>query len=141
MDCGVMHGKRAPITLNVPVFRLPRAVKFLHPRLVGIRAPDGFGILEAMVAVTLFGTGVLGVVALGSGAVRMTQTAALRSAQSRAAAGILDGGWGTPRADLVLEVDTVDVSPGLVEFRAIVGAGSGADHAMTWITRRLDPNP
>lgn len=135
------NGIGGRITLNVLDFRPLRAVGFLHPRLLGIRAREGFGIIEAMAAVMLFGVGVLGAVALGSGAWRMTQAAALRTAQSRAAAGILDGGWGTPRADLVIGADTFVVAPGLVELRVTVGVGSGAENARTWTTRRLDPNP
>ncbi len=130
-----MHGGSPEMIPNRPDFRPFHAVTILHSGSGGSRVRAGFGTVEVIVAVAVFGAGILGVAALGSGAWRMAQVASLRSDQALAAASVLE--WGRlPAADLDVEADTVVVSPGLVEVRVTVRSRAGPGGPETWIARR-----
>ena len=123
------------MTPNMADFRPFQAVAFLHSGSGGSRAASGFGTVEVILAAAVFAVGVLGVVALGSGAWRMARVASLRSDQALAAASVLEGGR-PPATDLHVEADTVTVAPGLVELRITVDGGPGPGGPLTWVTRR-----
>ncbi|MBT8479053.1 MAG: hypothetical protein KJO06_09055 [Gemmatimonadetes bacterium] len=121
-------------------FRRFSLVNFLHPLLVGARARVGIGLPEVIVAVTVLGAGLLGVAALGSGAAKLAHIAAVRSAQTLAAAGTLEDAPVETRVPLEVTVDTVDVAPGLLEIRVTV-SGSRFAGGRVWVARRLSTGP
>lgn len=134
-DCGVLHGNCPETTPNDPYFRGLDVVTILHAVLTGNRARSGLGIPEVLVAVTVFGAGVLGVAAIGGAAGKMANVAAVRSAQALAAGQVLEGVPPRPHPMLGVAVDTVMAGPGLIELRARVG-GAGAVGGLSWVTRR-----
>mgnify|MGYP007044810550 CR=1 FL=1 len=81
----VMHGKSPEMARNTPKVSRIEVVKFLHPVLAEDRARTGFGLPEVIVAVTVFGAGVLGVAAVGGAAfrVRARSRRSTDSAESR----------------------------------------------------------
>lgn len=134
-----MHGNGPEMTRNTPYFRLCRLVEFLHSVLAGIRTDSGVGLLEVMIAITVLGTGVLGVVAIGTAAQRMAHVAAVRSAQAVSAGGELEVATGGASGPGVT-VDTVTVAPGLIELRVTV-AGTGPAGDEVWVARTAHPGP
>jgi len=136
---------------NAPYIRDLDVVAFLHFVLAGNRARIGSGLPEVIIAVTVFGVGVLGVAAMGGAARRLAEIAAVRSAQTVAAGAVLD----MSRADssrfesrtlrvgarsLTVAVDTTRVTPGLIEIRVRVD-GSGPAGPRRWVARRLSESP
>lgn len=135
-----MHGKSPEMTRNTPCVRRFNVVKFLHPVLAGDRARTGFGLLEAIVAVTVFGVGVLGVAAVVGAARNLAHIAAVRSAQTVAAGSVLENVPMEIRGYLEVAADTAAVAPGLIEIRVTV-SGSGSAGARQWVARRLSAGP
>jgi len=135
-DCGVLHGRKGPHTLDWPAFRPFRVVEFLHAVLPGKRLRAGFALLEVIVAIAVLGAGVVGVAAIGLGARRMTHVAAVRTAQTVAAQAFFEGRTPSPGfSDLVLAADTALIRDGLIEVRVTVdGRGIASDRV--WVTRK-----
>ncbi|MCK5447813.1 MAG: prepilin-type N-terminal cleavage/methylation domain-containing protein [Gemmatimonadetes bacterium] len=123
------------MTRKTPYLRRFNVVTFLHPVLAGVRARSGFGLPEVIVAVTVFGAGVLGVAALGGAAGKLAHIAAVRSAQTVAAGSTLEHTPADVRGQLEVTVDTVGIVPGLIEIRVTV-SGSGSAGARQWVARR-----
>ena len=135
-----MHGKSPEMTRKTPYVRRCNVVKFLHPVLAEDRSRTGFGLPEVIVAVTLFGAGVLGVAAVGGAARNLAHIAAVRSAQTVAAGSTLENVPVEVRGHLEATVDTAAVAPGLIEIRVTV-SGSGSAGARQWVARRLSTGP
>lgn len=135
-----MHGKSPEMTRNTPYVRRFNMVKFLHPVLAEDRSRTGFGLLEVIVAVTVFGAGALGVAAVGGAALNLAHIAAVRSAQTVAAGSTLENVPVDVRGHLEATVDTAAVAPGLIEIRVTV-SGSGSAGARLWVARRLSTGP
>lgn len=136
----VMHGRDPKITRNTPDVSRFNVVKFLHPVLAEDRARTGFGLPEVIVAVTVFGAGVLGVAALGGTAQKLAHIAAVRSAQTVAAGGTIENFPAHVPGHLEVTADTAAVAPGLIEIRVTV-SGSGSAGARQWVVRRLSKGP
>lgn len=136
----VMHGKRPEMTRNTPEVSRIDVVKFLHPVLAEDRARTGFGLTEVIVAVTVFGVGVLGVAAVGGAARNLAHIAAVRSAQTVAAGSTLENVPGEIRGHLEVAADTATVAPGLIEIRVTVSGWRSAG-ARQWVSRRLSRGP
>jgi hypothetical protein len=136
----VMHGKSPEMTRNAPKVSRIDVVKFLHPVLAEDRARAGFGLTEVIVAVTVFGTGVLGVAALGGAARNLAHIAAVRSAQTVAAGSTLESVPWDVRGHLDATADTAAVAPGLIEIRVTVSGWRSAG-ARQWVARRLSTGP
>lgn len=136
----VMHGKSSEMTRITPYVSRFNVVKFLHPVLAGDRARTGFGLPEVIVAVTVFGAGVLGVAAVGGAARNLAHIAAVRSAQTVAAGSALENVPVDVRGHLEVTADTAAVAPGLIEIRLTV-SGSGSAGARRWVVRRLVAGP
>lgn len=126
-------------------------VAFLRSVLAGDRARIGLGLPEVIIAVTVFGVGVLGVAAMGGAARRLAEIAAVRSAQTVAAGAVLDmvladssglepRTFGVGSRNLNVIVDTTWVEPGLIEVRVTVD-GSGPAGQRIWVARRLLESP
>lgn len=128
------------MTRKTAYLRRGRAVTFLHPVPAGVRACAGFGLPEVIVAVTVLGAGVLGVAAVGSAAQKLAQIAAVRSAQTVAAASLLENVPAYGRGHLEVSVDTVGVAPGLIEIQVTV-SGLGPAGEQEWVTRRALSGP
>ncbi len=139
------------MTRNTPYIRGFDVVAFLRSVLAGNRARIGLGLPEVIIAVTVFGVGVLGVAALGGAARRLAEIAAVRSAQTVAAGAVLDMALADssglePRTlvvgsrSLTVTVDTTWVEPGLLEIRVTVD-GSGPAGQRQWVARRLSESP
>jgi hypothetical protein len=139
------------MTRNAPYVRGFNVVAFLRSVLVGDRARIGLGLPEVIIAVTVFGVGVLGVAAMGGAARRLAEIAAVRSAQTVAAGAVLDLALSDssglePRTlevgsrNLNVTVDTTWVEPGLIEIRVTVD-GSGPAGRRLWVARRLSESP
>ena len=128
------------MTRNTPDLRRIHVVKFLHPVLVEDRARSGFGLPEVIVAVTVFGAGVLGVAAVGGAARNLAHIAAVRSAQTVAAGSTLENAPADVRGDLEVTADTAAVVAGLIEIRVTV-SGSRSAGARQWVARRLSNGP
>jgi hypothetical protein len=128
------------MTPNSPYFRRPKVVAILHALLTGVRARSGLGLPEVIVAVAVFGAGVLGVAAIGGAARKMANVAAVRSAQTLAAGQVLEGVRPRPHPDLGVAVDTVVPGPGLIELRVTVG-GAGVVGALSWVARQPAERP
>lgn len=140
MDSCVMHGEGTEKTRNTPYFCRCGVVAFLHPVVGGNRSRAGFGLAEVVVAVTVLGAGVLGVAALGNGARKLGHIAAVRGAQTFAAATVLEGASAVGPEALEIMVDTTVVLPGLLEFRVTV-SGSGPAGPQSWVARRPAEGP
>jgi len=125
---------------NTPDVSRINVVKFLHPVLAEDRARTGFGLPEVIVAVMLFGTGVLGVAALGGAARNLAHIAAVRSAQTVAAGSTLENVPGDVRGHLEVTADTAAVAPGLIEIRVMVSGWRSAGERQ-WVARRLSTGP
>ena len=125
---------------NTPKVSRIEVVKFLHPVLAEDRARTGFGLPEVIVAVTVFGAGVLGVAAVGGAARNLAHIAAVRSAQTVAAGSTLEDVPGDVRGHLEVTVDTAAVAPGLIEIRVTVSGWRSAG-ARQWVARRLSAGP
>jgi len=136
----VMHGKSPEMTRNTAYVSRFNVVKFLHPVLAEDRARTGFGLPEVIVAVTVFGAGVLGVAAVGGAARNLAHIAAVRSAQTVAAGSTLENVPVEVRGHLEVTVDTAAVAPRLIEIRVTV-SGSGSAGARQWVARRLSTGP
>ena len=130
-----MHGNCTKTTLKSLYFRRFNVVTILHAVLSGSRARRGLGLPEVIVAVTVFGAGVLGVAAIGVAARRMANVAAVRSAQALAAGQVLEGAPASPQSTFDVAVDTVMPGPGLIELRVTVD-GAGAVGALSWVARQ-----
>lgn len=139
------------MTRNAPYIRGFDVVTFLRSVLAGNRARIGLGLPEVIIAVTVFGVGVLGVAAMGGAARRLAEIAAVRSAQTLAAGAVLDmaltdsSGFETRTLEvgsrsLTVTVDTTWVEPGLIEIRVTV-EGSGPAGQRLWVARRLRESP
>jgi hypothetical protein len=128
------------MTRKTACFRRFRLVEFLHPVLAGVRLRTGFGLLEAIIAVTVFGVGVLGVAAVGGATVKLVHIAAVRSAQAVAAGSALESVPTSVGRYLDIAVDTTGVVPGLIEIHVTVG-GSGSVGARRWVARRPSSGP
>jgi prepilin-type N-terminal cleavage/methylation domain-containing protein len=128
------------MTRNTPDLRRIHVVKFLHPVLAEDRARSGFGLPEVIVAVTVFGAGVLGVAAVGGAARNLAHIAAVRSAQTVAAGSTLENAPADVRGDLEVTADTAAVVAGLIEIRVTV-SGSRSAGARQWVARRLSNGP
>jgi predicted lysophospholipase L1 biosynthesis ABC-type transport system permease subunit len=135
-----MHGNGPEMTRKAPYFRHLRVVEFLHSVLAGVRARSGTGLPEVLIAIAVFGTGVLGVVSIGSAARRMAHVAATRSAQVLSADGELEQTASVAPETLAVTVDTVVVAPGLIELRVTV-AGAGPAAKRVWVARRSYSSP
>lgn len=135
-----MHGKSPEMTQNTPDVSRINVVKFLHPVLAEDRARAGFGLPEVIVAVTVFGAGVLGVAAVGGAARSLAHIAAVRSAQTVAAGSTLENVPGDVRGHLEVTADTAAVAPGLIEIRVTVSGWRSAG-ARQWVARRLSTGP
>lgn len=134
----VMHGKGVPEVPDCPVFRALRVVEFLRAIRTGERpASAGFALAEVIVAIALFGTGVLGAVAIGIGGQRMAHIGAARTAQAIAAMSVLEQGGltsGARSSDVV--VDTTRIGARLLELRVTV-RDRGPAGPRSWVTRKL----
>lgn len=128
------------MTRKTAYLRRFRAVTFLHRVPPGVRTCAGLGLPEVIVAVTVLGAGILGVAAVGGAARKLAHMGAVRSAQTVAAAGTLENATVAGRGRLEVAVDTVGVSPGLIEIRVTVG-GSGPAGDQEWVTRRALSGP
>jgi hypothetical protein len=113
-------------------------VEFLRAMRAGERpASAGFALAEVIVAIALFGTGVLGAVAIGLGGQRMAHVGAARTAQAITAVRVLEHGGLTSGAlfpDVV--VDTTRIGARLLELRVTVRDRGGAGQR-SWVTRKL----
>jgi len=139
-DSCVMHGDPPKTPLGIAYFRRFGVVAFLHPEGVPVHAEDGFGLVEVIVAATVLGFGVLGVVGLGSAAHRMARVGAVRSAQAILATAVLEGGTATVPGALEVSCDSVAIGAGVVEIRVAV-SGSAWTGPRTWVTRRPAQGP
>ena len=139
------------MTRNARYVRGFNVVTFLRSVLVGDRARIGLGLPEVIIAVTVFGVGVLGVAAMGGAARRLAEIAAVRSAQTVAAGAVLDLALADssglePRTlevgsrNLTVTIDTTWVEPGLIEIRVTVD-GSGPAGRRLWVARKLSESP
>ena len=139
------------MTRNALYVRGFDVVEFLRSVLAGDRARIGLGLPEVIIAVTVFGVGVLGVAAMGGAARRLAEIAAVRSAQTVAAGAVLDmvladSSGLEPRTlevgsrNLTVTIDTTWVEPGLIEIRVTVD-GSGPAGRRLWVARRLSESP
>ena len=139
------------MTRNALYIRGFDVVAFLRSVLAGDRARIGLGLPEVIIAVTVFGVGVLGVAAMGGAARRLAEIAAVRSAQTVAAGAVLDLALADssglePRTlevgsrNLTVTIDTTWVEPGLIEIRVTVD-GSGPAGRRLWVARRLSESP
>ena len=139
------------MTRNALYIRGFDVVAFLRSVLAGDRARIGLGLPEVIIAVTVFGVGVLGVAAMGGAARRLAEIAAVRSAQTVAAGAVLDLALADssglePRTlevgsrNLTVTIDTTWVKPGLIEIRVTVD-GSGPAGRRLWVARRLSESP
>ena len=139
------------MTRNALYIRGFDLVAFLRSVLAGDRARIGLGLPEVIIAVTVFGVGVLGVAAMGGAARRLAEIAAVRSAQTVAAGAVLDMALADssglePRTlevgsrNLTVTIDTTWVEPGLIEIRVTVD-GSGPAGRRLWVARRLSESP
>jgi hypothetical protein len=139
------------MTRNALYVRGFDVVEFLRSVLAGDRARIGLGLPEVIIAVTVFGVGVLGVAAMGGAARRLAEIAAVRSAQTVAAGTVLDmvladSSGLEPRTlevgsrNLTVTIDTTWVEPGLIEIRVTVD-GSGPAGRRLWVARRLSESP
>lgn len=135
-----MHGKSPEMTPNTPNFSRNDVVKFLHPVLAEDRVRTGFGLPEVIVAVTLFGAGILGVAAVGGAARNLAHIAAVRSAQTVAAGSTLENVPLDVPGHLEVTADTAAVAPGLIEIRVTVSGWRSAG-ARQWVARRLSTGP
>jgi len=93
-----------------------------------------------IVAVTLFGAGVLGVAAVGGAARNLAHIAAVRSAQTVAAGSTLENVPLDVPGHLEVTADTAAVAPGLIEIRVTVSGWRSAG-ARQWVARRLSTGP
>ncbi len=139
------------MTRNAPYISGFDVVAFLRSVLAGDRARIGLGLPEVIIAVTVFGVGVLGVAAMGGAARRLAEIAAVRSAQTVAAGAVLDmvladssglepRTLGVGSRNLTVTIDTTWVEPGLIEIRVTVD-GSGPAGQRLWVARRLSESP
>ena len=115
-------------------------VKFLHPVLTGTHARTGIGLPEVVVAVTVFGIGILGVAAVGGAARKLAHIAAVQSVQTVVASTTLERTPAHAQEDLEVKIDTVGVAPGLIEIQLTV-SGSGSAGARLWVARRPSGGP
>jgi hypothetical protein len=134
-DCGFMHGNHTETALITPYFRRFKVVTILHSVLTGSRARAGLGLPEVIVAVTVFGAGVLGVAAIGGAARKMANVAAVRSGQTVAASQVLEGAPAGSSPMFEVTVDTVMPAPGLIEYRVTV-RGTATVGPRSWVARR-----
>jgi hypothetical protein len=128
------------MTRNTAYFRHFSVVKFLHPVLTGTRARAGIGLPEVVVALTVFGVGILGVAAVGGAARKLAHVAAVRTDQTVVASTTFERAPADVRGDLEVMVDTVAVAPGLIEIQLTV-SGSGSAGALLWVARRPSGGP
>jgi hypothetical protein len=128
------------MTRNTPDVSRINVVKFLHPVFAEDRSRTGFGLPEVIVAVTVFGAGVLGVAAVGGAARNLAHIAAVRSAQTVAAGSTLENVPGDARGHLEVTADTAAVAPGLIEIRVTVSGWRSAGERQ-WVVRRLSTGP
>ena len=133
-----MHGDRVVEVPDCPVFRPFRVVEFL--RAIPARERPfsrGFALVEVIVAIALFGTGVLGVAAIGIGGRNMARIGAARTAQAVTAMRFLEqGGLASAAGSPDIVVDTTRIGERLVELRVTVRARGGAG-PHSWVTRKL----
>jgi len=128
------------MTRNTPYLRRFSVVKFLHPVFTGTRSRAGIGLPEVVVAVTVFGVGILGVAAVGGAARKLAHTAAVRSVQTVVASTTFERAPADVQGDLEVMVDTFRVAPGLIEIQLTV-SGSGPAGARRWVARRPSGSP
>lgn len=151
MDCGVMHGRSSRIGLRRPYIRCFGMVDFLHFVRRKSANSRGLGLPEVLVALTVFGVGVLGVAAVGASARRLAEIAAVRSAQALAGEMMFRhgfDGWPAARWDTVIvgghrmsiSADTVRVAADLLEIRLRIG-GSGPAGPWDVVSRQREASP
>jgi hypothetical protein len=128
------------MTRNTPYLCRFSVVKFLHPVLTGTRARTGIGLPEVVVAVMVFGVGILGVAAVGGAARKLAHIAAVRCVQTMVASATLERAPADVRGDLEVKADTVGVAPGLIEIQLTV-SGLGPAGARLWVARRPSGGP
>jgi len=128
------------MTRNTPYLCRFSVVKFLHPVLTGTRARTGIGLPEVVVAVMVFGVGILGVAAVGGAARKLAHIAAVRSVQTVVASTTLERAPADVQGALEVMVDTFRVAPGLIEIQLTV-SGSGSAGARRWVARRPSGGP
>ncbi len=146
-----MHGTCSRMALKTAYFGVCSMVGFLHSVVRERADTRGSGLLEVLVALMVFGVGVLGVTAIGVSARKLAEIAAVRTAQVLAGEMMLDhasGGRAIGRSDTVVigarrfgvSADTVRIDSGLVEIRVTVGE-SGSAGSWEVLARRADPRP
>ncbi len=128
------------MTRNTPYLCRFSVVKFLHPVLTGTRARTGIGLPEVVVAVMVFGVGILGVAVVGGAARKLAHIAAVRSVQTVVASTTLERAPADVQWDLEVMADTFRVAPGLIEIQLTV-SGSGSAGARLWVARRPSGGP
>ena len=128
------------MTRHTAYLRHFSVVKFLHPVLTGTRVRAGIGLPEVVVALTVFGVGILGVAAVGSAARKLAHVAAVRTEQTVVASTRFERATADVQRDLEVMVDTVAVAPGLIEIQLTV-SGSGSAGALLWVARRPSGSP